>query len=86
MGLVIKSFLENRMITAERLEGESFYPDDTINVYPNLESDYSDVLTFWRSMSEEVRPALYYYVKFRIESDKKSAEVRRVGSRQYAFP
>ena len=86
MGLVIKSFLENRMISGDRLKGEAFYPDDKVNIYPNLESDYSDVLTFWRSMSEEVRPALYYYVKFRIESDKKSAEVRRVGARQYAFP
>ena len=86
MGLVIKAFLENRFIEGENLKGDSFYPDDKLNVYPNLESDYSDVLTFWRSMSEEVRPALYYHVKFRIESDRKSAEVRRIGARQYSYP
>lgn len=86
MGLVVKSFLENRLLDGEQLKGESFYPDDHLNIYPNLESDYSDVLTFWRSMGEDVRPALHYYVKFRIESDKRSADVRRVGARQYAYP
>ena len=86
MGLVVKSFLENRLLDGEQLKGDSFYPDDHLNIYPNLESDYSDVLTFWRSMGEDVRPALHYYVKFRIESDKRSADVRRVGARQYAYP
>jgi hypothetical protein len=86
LGLVIKAFLENNILEGKQLNGESFYPDDKINIYPNLESDYSDVLTFWRSMGEEVRPALYYYVKCRIESDRKSAEVHRVGARQYAYP
>ena len=85
MGLVVKSFLENRLLDGEQLKGDSFYPDDHLNIYPNLESDYSDVLTFWRSMGEDVRPALHYYVKFRIESDKRSADVRRVGARHYAI-
>lgn len=78
LGLVIKTFLDNPMLTGDRLKGGSFYPDDTLNIYPNLEADYNDTLSFWRSLNEEVRPVMYYYIKFRIESDRRSAAVRRV--------
>jgi len=84
LGLAIKTFLENPILTEEDLKGESFYPDDKLNVYPNLQADFNDVLTFWRSMNEDIRPSVYYYVKFRIESDRKSSEIRRVTSKDVA--
>lgn len=77
-GLAVKTLLENPMLTGDILKGESFFPDDMINVYPNLQTDFNDVLSFWRSLSEELRPAVFYFVRFRIESDRKSPEVRRV--------
>ena len=77
-GLAVKTFLENPMITEDQLKGDSFFPDDKLNVYPNLQTDYNDVLSFWRSMNEELRPAVYYYVRFRIESDRRSPEIKRV--------
>ncbi|NUN13933.1 MAG: DUF4255 domain-containing protein [Myxococcales bacterium] len=85
MGLAIKTFLENPMVTREKLKGDSFYPDDILNVYPNLQADYNDVLSFWRSLNEEVRPVMYYYVKFRIESERRSAEIRRVTGKDLAI-
>ena len=60
------------------------FPDDQLNVYPNLQYDFNDVLSFWRSMNEELRPAVYYFVRFRIESDRKSPEIRRVTGRDLA--
>jgi hypothetical protein len=42
-------------------------------------------LSFWRSMNEEIRPAVFYFVRFRIESDRKSPEVRRVTAREVAL-
>jgi hypothetical protein len=83
-GLAVKTFLENPILTGEALRGESFFPDDKLNVYPNLQSDYNDVLSFWRSMNEELRPAVYYYVRFRIESDRRSPEVKRVTGKDLA--
>ena len=56
----------------------------SLNVYPNLQYDFNDVLSFWRSMNEELRPAVYYFVRFRIESDRKSPEIRRVTGRDLA--
>jgi len=83
-GLAVKTFLENPILTGEQLAGESFYPTDKLNVYPNVQADYNDVLSFWRSMNEELRPAVYYFVRFRIESDRKSPEVKRVTGKDIA--
>ncbi len=77
-GLAVKTLTEHPILTGDVLRGESFVPDDKINVYPNLQADFNDVLSFWRSLSEELRPAVFYFVRFRIESDRKSPEVRRV--------
>ncbi len=84
-GLAVKTLLEYPVLTGELLKGESFFPDDKLNVYPNLQSDFNDVLSFWRSMNEEIRPAVFYFVRFRIESDRKSPEVRRVTAREVAL-
>jgi len=84
LGLCIKTFLENTILTGTDLKGESFYPDDKVNVYPNLQSDHNDVMSFWRAMNEEMRPVLFYYVKFRVESDRRSTEVRRVLGKEIA--
>ena len=83
-GLAVKTLLENPMLTGELLKGDSFFPDDKLNIYPNLQYDFNDVLSFWRSMNEEIRPAVYYFVRFRIESDRKSPEVRRVTGKDLA--
>ncbi len=84
LGLVVKTFLENTIVTGELLKGDSFYPDDKLNIYPNLTSDHNDTMSFWRSMNEEMRPALFYFVRFRVESDRRSSEVRRVIGREIA--
>jgi hypothetical protein len=83
LGLAIKTILEHPVVEGELLKGESFYPDDKINIYPNLQADFNDVLSFWRSLNEEVRPSIYYYVRFRIESERKTSEVRRVTGRDF---
>lgn len=83
-GLAVKTFLENPILTGDQLEGDSFYPTDKLNVYPNVQADYNDVLSFWRSMSEELRPAVYYFVRFRIESDRKSPDIKRVTGKDIA--
>lgn len=83
-GLAVKTLLENPIVTGEQLKGESFFPEDQLNIYPNLQYDFNDVLSFWRSMNEELRPAVYYFVRFRIESDRKSPEIRRVTGRDLA--
>lgn len=84
-GLAVKTFLEHPILTEEWLKGDSFFPDDKINVYPNLQADYNDVLSFWRSLNEELRPAVYYYARFRIESDRRSPEIQRVTGKEVAL-
>lgn len=85
LGLAIKTLLEHPLLEGELLKGDSFYADDKINVYPNLQADFNDVLSFWRSLNEELRPSIYYFVRFRIESDRKSSEVRRVTGKDFAI-
>ncbi len=85
LGLAIKTVLEHPVMGGELLKGDSWHPDDKINVYPNLKSDFNDTLSFWRSLNEELRPSIYYFVRFRIESDRKSGEVRRVIGKDFAL-
>lgn len=85
LGLIVKTLLENTILMGEQLKGDSFYPDDKLNIYPNLQADHNDLMSFWRSMNEEMRPALFYYVRFRVESDRRSAEIRRVTGREVAI-
>ncbi len=85
LGLAIKTVLEHPIMTRELLKGDSWYPDDRINVYPNLQADFNDTLSFWRRLNEELRPSVYYFVRFRIESDRKSSEVRRVTDKDFAL-
>lgn len=84
LGLVVKTLLEHTIMTGAELKGDSFYPDDKINVFPNLAADHNDLMSFWRALNEEIRPALFYYAKFRIESDRRSSEIRRVIGKEIA--
>ncbi|MCB9739371.1 MAG: DUF4255 domain-containing protein [Deltaproteobacteria bacterium] len=84
LGLVVKTFLENTVLAGPQLKGDSFYPDDQINIHPNLQADANDTMSFWRSMNEELRPTLFYFIRFRVESDRRSTEVRRVIGRDFA--
>jgi hypothetical protein len=83
LGLAIKTMLENPIVEGEKLKGDAFRPTDKLNIYPNLQADYNDVLSFWRSLNEELRPAVYYFVKFKIDSDRRSEEVRRVTGKDF---
>jgi hypothetical protein len=78
LGLGIKTLVDHPVLRDDQLKGSSFFPDDKLNIYPNLQADYNDTLSFWRSLNEEVRPAIYYQVKFRLESDRTSEPVHRV--------
>jgi len=85
LGLAIKTFVEHPIIQGELLKGDSFYPDDRLNLYPHLGKDFNDTLGFWRSMSEEVRPVMFYFVKFRIDSERRSKEIKRVTGKDFAI-
>jgi hypothetical protein len=84
LGLIIKTLLENPILFGGQLKGESFYPDDQLNVFPNLQADFNESVSFWRSLNEEVRPSLFYYVRFRVESERRSKELPRVLGRDLA--
>lgn len=85
LGLVIKTYIENTLITTPNLKGDSWYPDDQLNIHPNLQADQNDLMSFWRSMNEEIRPTLFYHVRFRVESDRRSSEVHRVIGKDIAI-
>ncbi len=85
LGLVIKTLIENTLVTSPDLKGDSWYPDDHINIHPNLQADQNDLMSFWRSMNEELRPTLFYHVRFRVESERKSSTVRRVIGKDIAI-
>ncbi|MBD89332.1 MAG: hypothetical protein CL940_03270 [Deltaproteobacteria bacterium] len=84
-GLAVKTLLEHPILTGDQLKGPSLFPDDKLNIYPNLDTDYNDVLSFWRSMNEDLRPAINYFVRFRIESDRRSDDLERVTGKEFAI-
>ena len=82
LGLVIKTLLEHTILTGPLLKGDAFYPDDKVNVLPNLAIEHTDLVNFWRGLNEDIRPTLFYSVKFRVESERRSPDIRRVTSTQ----
>jgi len=84
LGFVVKTFLEHPILQGDMLKGNAFFPDDKVNIYPNIQADFNDALAFWRSLNEEVRPSLFYYAKVRIESERRSEELKRVIGRDLA--
>jgi len=85
LGLAIKTFLEHAVLDGDSLKGDSFFPDDQINVYPNLQADFNDAMSFWRSLNEEIRPSLFYLARFRIDSERRSKDLSRVTGRDLAM-
>ena len=84
LGLIVKTLLENPLLIGDMLKGDSFFPDDQLNIYPNLQADFNESVSFWRALNEEVRPSLFYHVKFRVESERRSSELARVTGRDLA--
>jgi hypothetical protein len=84
LGFVVKTFLEHPILQGDLLKGNAFFPDDKVNLYPNIQADFNDALAFWRSLNEEVRPSLFYYARVRIESERRSEELKRVIGRDLA--
>jgi hypothetical protein len=84
LGLAIKTFVEHPIVEGELLKGDGWFPDDRINIYPNLQADFNDTMSFWRSLNEDLRPSVYYFVRFRIESERRSSETRRVVEKDFA--
>jgi len=42
LGLIVKTFLENPILFGAQLKGDSFFPDDKVNVFPNLQADFNE--------------------------------------------
>ena len=85
LGLALKTFAENPMIEGEMLKGDGWYPDDKLNIYPNLQADFNDTMSFWRSLNEDLRPSVYYFARIRIESERRSSETRRVVEKDFSL-
>lgn len=81
-GFCIKTLLENPVISGTQLKGKSFSLSDKIAIHPELDTNFNDTATLWRSLDEEIRPLLFYFVKFRIESQRRSKDVARVVERR----
>jgi hypothetical protein len=81
LGLTMKTFLEHPVLTGEMLKGNCFVEDDRLNIAVKHQTEYEEVLSFWRSINEEVRPTVMYHVRFRLESERTSKPLQIVEER-----
>jgi hypothetical protein len=85
LGLCIKSMLEKPFISGRDLIGDSFLENDHLEVFPDLETDFSECLSLWKTLGRDMKPTLFYLVRFRIESERRSKDLRRVSARDLSI-
>lgn len=87
LALAMKVFYEHPEIKGDLLHGYSFRQRETFAIRPVEEPrfGYEENMAFWRSMGEKVRPAVQYCAWAYLDSDRKSAPLKRVFDRSVSL-
>lgn len=85
LGAAMRVLLDNPVLEGDRLEGDAFDPEERIPVRPVEELSAEFLMSMWRGFGEHLRPAAGYTCRLRIESPRRSTDLRRVEGRQLGF-
>jgi hypothetical protein len=82
--LIIRTVMENPAIGRDRLKGQSFEDDFTLNVLMSARLDEGTLARFWGSLNQPVRPAVQAWTAVPILPEKLE-EFKRVQIRQLEY-
>src|SRR5256885_1465051 len=84
LGLIIRTVMENAEITRDKLKGQSFEDDFSINLLMSARLDEGTLARFWGSLNQPGRPAGQAWTAVPILPEKLE-EFRRVQTRELSY-
>lgn len=81
LGASMRTLLEHPVLEGDLLEGDAFDPDERIPVRPVEDLSAEFLMSLWRGFGEHLRPAIGYRCRLRLESPRRSADLRQVETR-----
>ena len=85
LAAAMRVFLDTPVLEGDMLEGDAFDPEERIPVRPVEELSAEFLMSMWRGFGEHLRPAVGYTCRLRIESPRRSKDLRRVEGRSLAL-
>jgi len=85
LGAAMRALLNLRIMEGDLLEGDAFDPEERISVRPVEDLSVEFLMSLWRGFGEHLRPAVGYRVRVRLQSPRRSAEIRRVVQRRVSL-
>jgi hypothetical protein len=84
LGLIIRFVMENPELARDRLKGQTFEDDFSLNMIMSARLDEGTLARFWGSLNQPVRPSVQVWTAIPIIPEKLE-EFRRVQTRQLEY-
>lgn len=82
LGAAMRVLLNAPVLEGEMLDGDAFDPEERIPIRPVEDLSAEFLMSMWRGFGEHLRPAVGYTARLRLQSPRRSADLRRVESRR----
>lgn len=82
LGAAMRTLLGHPSLEGELLEGDAFDVEERIPVRPVEDLSVEFLMSLWRGFGEHLRPAVGYSCRLKLDSPRRSGELRRVESRR----
>ena len=85
LGAAMRAMLDRPALEGDDLEGDAFDPDTRIPVRPIEDLSVEFLMSLWRGFGEHLRPAVGYACLLRLDSPRRSEDLRQVDSRRMSL-
>ncbi len=81
LGAAMRILLETPILEGDALEGDAFDPEERVPLRPVEDMSAEFLMSMWRGFGEHLRPAIGYTCRLKLESPRRSQDLRRVDAK-----
>ncbi len=81
LGAAMRALLNHPALEGDDLEGDGFDPEERIPLRPVEDLSVEFLMSLWRGFGEHLRPAVGYTARLRIDSPRRTPDLRPVDER-----
>ncbi len=78
LGAAMRALMNTPVLGPEHLDGDAFDPEEVIPLRPVEELSVEFLMSLWRGFGEHLRPAVGYTARLRLESPRRTPDMRPV--------
>ncbi|MCB9527951.1 MAG: DUF4255 domain-containing protein [bacterium] len=78
LGAAMRILLNTPVLEGDALEGDAFDPEERVPLRPVEDMSAEFLMSMWRGFGEHLRPAIGYTCRLKLESPRRSTDLRRV--------